>query len=119
VLDQDLQTALSRLNKGAKKRKQKKSLLIAVAGVALSISVVFGLWAQQKQVPQISADHLTRLIVIASRTSDNDPVRLMGDLERYMGKNLSSLTHVERANALSFLMTHIELHHNKQEMISY
>ncbi|NVJ93106.1 MAG: hypothetical protein HWE34_15690 [Methylocystaceae bacterium] len=81
--------------------------------------VTGALWIRQEAIPTVSEEQLSRLIVVASRTSDNDPIRLLGDVERHMGKKFQDFSKVERANALSYLIKHIELDHKRQELISY
>jgi len=119
MFDQDIQNTLEKLDKGAKRRKKKRSFGIALAGVALCLSLAGGALLYKQVVPTVSMDHLSRLIVLASRSSDNDPIRLLGDIEQRMGKKMQYLSNAERVDALGYLMDHIELHHNRQELITY
>ncbi len=119
MLDHDIQKALSQLDSGSKATKYNRYMIGAVFGFALILSTI-GVGVAYKQTgPDVSTEHLSRLIVIASRTSKNDPVRLLGDVERHMGKRVNTLTGAERMAALGFLIKHIELNHNKQELITY
>ncbi|WP_417831561.1 hypothetical protein [Terasakiella sp.] len=119
MFDQNIQDALAKLDVNAKKRKRKRSLVVSIAGLALIFSVLGGVWGYQQMMPTVSMDHLSRLIIVASRSSDNDPIRLLGDIERRMGKKMDKLSNAERVDAVAYLMNHIELHHNRQELISY
>ncbi|WP_419798510.1 MAG: hypothetical protein ACNI26_02130 [Terasakiella sp.] len=119
MFDQNIQNALAKLDVNAKKRKRKRSLIVSLAGLALIFSVFGGVWGYQQMMPSVSMDHLSRLIIVASRSSDNDPIRLLGDIERRMGKKMENLSNTERVDAVAYLMNHIELHHNRQELISY
>lgn len=119
MLDQDIQSALSKLDQSSKATRHKRYALFGLVGFVFLLAAIGGSVYQKKQVPEVTAEHLSRLIVIASRTSNNDPVRLLGDVERYMGKRMRSLSDKERMAALSFLIGHIELNHNKQELITY
>jgi hypothetical protein len=119
MLNQNIQDALMKLDHGASKRKKKRSLSAMLAGVAIIFTIAGGVWTYEQITPSVSMDHLSRLIILASRTSDNDPIRLLGDIERRMGKKMQNLSNAERVDALGYLMNHIELHHNRQELISY
>jgi len=119
MFDQNIQDALAKLDVNAKKRKRKRSLVVSIAGLALIFSIFSGALVYQQMMPSVSMDHLSRLIIVASRSSDNDPIRLLGDIERRMGKKMEKLSNAERVDAVAYLMNHIELHHNRQELISY
>lgn len=119
MLNQDIQKALQKLDRTAEKRRNKRRIQMVVSGLFMLSLAVGGVTYYHKSVPDVTAAHLSRMIIIASRTSDNDPIRLLGDVERHMGKKLQELSNAERANAMNFLISHIELHHNRQELISY
>jgi hypothetical protein len=119
MLDQNIQEALSQLDKNSKKTMSQSVKWAGVFGFFIVLLVAGGLWMRQEAIPTVSEEQLSRLIVVASRTSDNDPIRLLGDVERHMGKKFQNFSKVERANALSYLIQHIELDHRRQELISY
>jgi len=120
MLNQDIQNALSTLDNRSKKKTKNKMVFSILLGVGLFAAVLTAGWRYYEDpMPTVSVDHLSRLIIIASRTSDNDPIRLLGDIERHMGKKMQDLSSSERANALSYLMGHIELHYNQKDLISY
>jgi hypothetical protein len=119
MFDQSLQNRLSQLDLAVKKSKKSYRYKMMTLGFVLTVPIFGGFWAYQQPIPEVSVDHLARMVIIASRTSDNDPIRLLGDVERHMGKKIQNLSKVERADALNFLMSHIDLHHNREELISY
>ncbi|NVK18505.1 MAG: hypothetical protein HWE30_07425 [Methylocystaceae bacterium] len=119
MLDEDLQKTLSKLDDTSKKRKFHRFGSAGIAGVVFAFAVLSGVVFYQHSVPKVSEDQLSRLIIIASRNSNNDPISLLSDVERHMGKKVQELSNVERANALNYLMGHIELHNNPTELISY
>ena len=119
MYNQDIQDALAQLDKGTTKKSFKRYIFgISVSAVVLA-TVAIGSWAYKSNMPEMTDDHLSRLIIIASRTSNNDPIRMLGDIERHLGKTIPEFSTSDRADAISFLMKHIELHHNRQELISY
>ncbi|MDV7340455.1 hypothetical protein RYZ26_12690 [Terasakiella sp. A23] len=119
MINHDIQKALSELDAGSKATRHNRYLMGALFGFALVVSGLGVGFTYKQSGPDVSTEHLSRLIVIASRTSKNDPVRLLGDVERYMGKRVHTLSGEERMAALGFLIKHIELNHNKQELITY
>ena len=119
MYNQNIQDALLKLDKKAKRKNTKRYALAGLIGIVFTLGTLGGYVYTQSTSPKITEGQLSRLVIIASRTSDNDPVRLIGEIERYMGKPVEDMNSRERANAMGFLMSHIELHHKKQEMISY
>jgi hypothetical protein len=119
MLNQDIQNALQELDTRTQKKKNKRVLGSSMIGVVLLVAALGGVWFYKQSVPTVTMDHLSRMIIIASRTSDNDPIRLLGDIEREMGKSVQDLSNRERAKALNYLMSHIDLHHNRKELITY
>ncbi len=120
MYNQNIQDALNKLDRGAKTKRRFRALGYSLAGVAIALLIGGGLWMYAaKPSTTLTADQLSRLIIIASRNSDNDPIRLLSDLERQMGKRIQELSMRERADALDYLMDHIELNHNHQELVHY
>ncbi len=119
MLDKDIQDALSKLDNSAKKSSFQRYGLAAVLGVALMLCMVGGYAFYKQAVPEISEKQLSQMIVVAARTSDNDPLRLLGEVERHIGKRLSDFSIIERADALTYLMDHIDLHKSKEALIYY
>ncbi len=119
MLDPNIQKALAELDKSSKKSMPQSMKWAGVFGFFMVLTVAGVLWIRQESIPTVSEEQLSRLIVVASRTSDNDPIRLLVDVERHMGKKFQDFSKAERANALSYLIKHIELDHKRQELISY
>ena len=119
MYDKNIQDALSKLDRSTQKRNPKRIVGFVALGFAIAMTIAGGTWFYSQSVPVVSEENLSRLIIVASRSSDNDPIRLLVDVERHVGKKIQHFSNKERVNAMGYLMSHIELNYNKQELISY
>lgn len=119
MYDQNLQKMLNTLDTSKIKTPRKRYLYAPFIGFLVLGAVIAGSVYYSNTFPKVTEEDLARLIVVASKTSDNDPIRILGDVERHMGKDVKDFSQQERAGAINYLMNHIELHHKNQSLISY
>ena len=118
MFDENIQAALKKLDKSVPKKRRYATPLIAAMTVFILTAGV-GLWSFNSMVPAVSQDNLLRMIIVSSRNSTVDPIRLMLSVEERAGKKIEDFDSVDRAKALEFLMNKIELQKDRTEMVVY
>ena len=118
MLDQDLQNALTKLDKSVP-LKRRFGAPALIASLLMTAVIGGGAWGYDRFVPDVSQDRLMRMIVIASRSGEIDPVRLLLTVEEKVGKKADNFNGLDRAQALEYLIDKIDLDKAKPEWVVY
>ncbi|WP_028877800.1 hypothetical protein [Terasakiella pusilla] len=118
MFDEDLQDALAKLDKSVP-LKRRYGLPALATVVFTTFAVAMGTWSYQSFVPDVSQDRLMRMIVIASRGGEVDPVRLLMSVEEKLGKKADKFNGMDRAQAVEYLIDEIDLQKSNKEWVVY
>jgi len=118
MFDENLQNALTKLDKSVPLRR-RYGLPAFIGSMLLTVSIGVAAWGYNNFVPDVSQDRLMRMIVIASRGGEIDPVHLLLSVEEKLGKKAGSFNGVDRAQAVEYLIDKIDLDQQKPEWVVY